>query len=1389
MTFIRKYWNVILVTIILLSLYISLLRNHSKYFDEIEHELSSQKVVCLDNKFSQETLKAVLQNNHYVQTEKEAVFIANILTERFDSVMHIGSLSELKNNFWKATIEEVENYGGECHKESYARMCYDLEQYYLSNNQNTSNMLSKISVDEKCEGKIKVFVYEKQKNVSYISKLLKKDKTPCSEVYVRLNEHDYDEESGVVSEIPVAILKTNEDGFVVFEGLDVESSYSVLPIKEGFKYGSAKGTTRTILKDFNKGKMEIDFMQSPITIPLIDSNTLRQIKEDGTFIVRTPDDFKRSLFRNFFLIIILWWGIVLLLNLFRRKVDVVIVSSLMGLTGICILMMYSLHNPLMDTILGEEMFPGIFAGGILLFLVQFINPIAFYQDRLKLRFDYLSSIFKVSKGWGYLFFGLFLTLLLFPFGSEVGGMNVNLNLFGLRFQPSEITKYLIVVFLSAYFCQNAEKIILYSNSGSVNLLRHKLLNMTGMILGFAFLMFIYIALQDLGPAMVVAFTFIIQYSLIKSKVDLKGLDSDNPHTQVSAIRNLLTCDFALLIYGVITFVICLYLGSLLKVKLLGAISWFVAWIIGGWSKRKFIESPILFNIIITAFVFGSSLQYIPISACEKIGERLEARASMCTNTWGVLDATEQVATENSQVVEGLWGLATGGLNGQGLSRGECTFIPAYKTDMILESIGTQLGFCGILLVMLLYCMLLRRSIVVGYKSYHPFSFYLCTGISIVTGIQILLIALGSLGIIPLTGVAVPFLSYGKVSMILNLFAFGLILSVSHYGCKSNLDHSMVNKYNGPTALLTGVFTLLILFVCGTFFKYQVLDRKDTLMRHLFVKTSNQEPEIRYNPRIQLLTKKMRMGDIYDRNGVLLATSDKRKLKNHTAYTTCKLKSDTIKKQSRYYPFGEHLFFMVGDYNTKLFFNTKDQRGYMAEYRHLDSLRGYDNIKEKINILPVKVSAGKFVLGVRETDTIKNFALRDYSDLLPYLKAGIQSDRVKDYNNDDENWWKLGKIRPNDIHLTVDAILQTRLQQGIEEHMQKRFSEAKYNKTRVSVVILDAKKGDLLASAVYPLPDYKVLHNLSPKELDRYSDSRDSKWKAYTDMDLGVCFPTAPGSTAKVTTGLAGLKKCGVAAGAYKFYYDSIEKVGADPNRLRNKWVNMNDAITWSSNNYMIKLLNTCDLYEELGNIYHQLGVDGIADRMKAEKDEAIKTYNSYYKKDIKNRGSLNCHRAWQWAWGQGSLSVTPLQMAKVVSIVGNEGKLLNTRYLLTEEISSTQIVQKKEADLMKAYMKNEAKEHSKFEYEFVGGKTGTPQRDMTDIINGKKVKLKPNDGWYICFIEQADIYPNDRHDDCIAIAVRMERLGKGDGDGGSGKAVYLTKDVVIKTLKELNYIQ
>lgn len=1398
----KSKFFIVAITALMLFLYYSLLDNHSRYFDDINHKLSKVETLCLNDDLHEDDIEKVLIQNHYVECESDAKFIADVIVERLENKKNINSLFDLNKNSWKATVDEVEKSSGEMHKDLYKRMCMDLEQTEIPSYEK-SDLPSKIILNDKFDGEISVYVYRKDENASWISKTLRKDKVPCSNIYVRLKEHYYNDSLKVLLDESKAVLKTDVNGLVTFKGLDKDASYSVLPISKGHKYGSAKGTIQATLADYEDAFFE--FEQLPITIPLFLSKTIRQIKDDGTFIVRTPEDFKKSLSFNFVLILIIWWGAIILLKLCRRSIDYYMAGSLMGLTGICLLMMYSLNNPLTDVMLGEEMAIGIMVGCVLLFIIQFINPIAFYQDRLKVPFD-LSTRFGLRKGVGYLLLGLILTSLLFtPLGQEIGGMKVNLNL-GIKFQPSEITKYLIVIFMSAYFCRNAEKIILYSEPGRNNLLGHKYWSMLWMIVGFVLLMGIYVLLQDLGPAMVVAFTFIIQYSIIKSKVDISALNDGYDEKGALAIKHFLTCDIAMLIYGILTFLIFLFVGDKLNFKLLAGVLWFVVWIYWGYSKRKqIVESPILFNLVIFAFVFGSNLKQIPHSTFEKIGERLEARSSMSTNTWGVLglDGAEQNPAENSQVVDGLWGLASGGLNGQGLSRGECSLIPAFNTDMILESIGTQLGFWGILFVMLLYCVLLRRTVVVGFSSYHPFTFYLCLGIAIATGVQLLIIALGSIGVIPLTGVAVPLLSYGKVSMILNLLAFGLVLSVSHYGYKINQDYSEVNKYNGPIVILTCSFMMLVLVVCGTFFKYQVVDRNEVLVRPLLVKTNNDSPIIKYNPRIQLLTQNMRMGDIYDRNGVLLATSDKKKLAHHSASEVCKLNIDTIKKQNRYYPFDKHLFFMVGDYNTKLFFNGSD-RGYMAEARHLDSLRGYSNIKKdargrniKIDIKPVEISAGRFVQNKTKSEEVFNIAYRDYSDLLPYLKAGINSERLEDYNNGDESWWNLGKIKPNDIHLTVDAILQTRLQQGMEVHMKKNFSGSTWNKVRASVVVLDANKGDLLASAVYPLPNYETLIDAP----NSYSDNKKgTDWKSYTDMDLGLSYATAPGSTAKVISAIAGFMKEGNSIAQQRYHVHSDEKIfPKEP--IGN--LDLQSALRYSSNCYFINLVNDKNLYNELAHIYGNIGIQmygnksyGLQHReptdiwkknVLKQEENCISAYNKYMEKRKSSKQKMNNKSgkpdAWSWAWGQNDIYATPVSMARAISIVANNGKMPVTRFLKEIESINIDVLESSNCNIMKEYLRFTAKHHDNFDVlsSRLGGKTGTPERVW---INTKGRETISNDGWYICFIEKANIDNEHKNSGCLAVAVRIERTGS----AMSGKAVSLTKDIVIKTLQDLNYI-
>ena len=111
--------------------------------------------------------------------------------------------------------------------------------------------------------------------------------------------------------------------------------------------------------------------------------------------------------------------------------------------------------------------------------------------------------------------------------------------------------------------------------------------------------------------------------------------------------------------------------------------------------------------------------------------------------------------------------------------------------------------------------------------------------------------------------------------------------------------------------------------------------------------------IEYNPRIALLTKEMWAGNIYDRNGLLLATSDPDQLSDKAVLDSlieAGVDGNYIQQiaqahTKRYYPFAEHLFFMLGDLNTGLFFGYDEDCpiGYMAEAQHLSYLRDYDNL--------------------------------------------------------------------------------------------------------------------------------------------------------------------------------------------------------------------------------------------------------------------------------------------------------------------------------------------------------------------------------------------------------------------------------------------------------------
>ena len=1490
-------------TLLLCVILLSLFRNQKPFFERVKKDYEEGRAVNLSDKTESADIAKILIYNGYTANETDAKFIADTLAARLRRHMVYANLYHLQKRAFGKVPALV--------ADSAKVLTNKLEKSYEAVGWTTGlPQMDELATVARIQS-------YKSDSANITIKLHSDNNQNLSNAIVRLTEY-YTDTVGVAHSEVIAYAKTDDAGRAVFTGLDKSHGYSVMPIKHGFEYGYTKGVKEGKFKK----NITLHFEQLEHRIQMIDNATIKQIKNDGTITVRTPEEYKTEVIKWFVLILFAWWLLALLIARRQPGYDPWIIAALMFLTGLCVIVMYAIQNPLTEELRGTVMASGVLWGIGIITLLQFVDFIKFYQNRTKINFDIPSvgirwiflpfkqkvawlipilsgkapwykkvgallllgccfpfAIFNIPafnkinksvihflerspKGFGWILLAILITLLLWtPLGQEIGGMKVNLRLMGLTFQPSEITKYLILFFMAAFFTQNADTIIEYSQPNRTKLWA-KIKTLGWVIGGLIFLMALYALLGDMGPALVIGIAFVLMYSLVKSKVNLDNLTEDDKW------KRIFTCDFALMSYGIISFAACIIGGYLLggiKISLLFALLWFVLWVIFGYLQHKqFFESAVIINILVFLFVFGGDIaRQIPVVRDTDIAERFEQRTHMCVNTWGNPDikhlGKEAEPVSNTQVANGLWAIATGGISGQGLGNGNPNLIPAFHTDMILSSIAEQTGWIGLLCIIGMFCLLLRHIVIIGYRVGHPFAFYFCIGVAIVIAVQFFIIALGSSGMIPLTGVSVPFLSYGRVSMMLNLAAVGIVLSLSKNVKKDTLNAAQdqvrrrsVGDYNYPVAIVTWIYVLIAVFTLGVWGHYAIWTRSKTLTHIAYVLSREGYPIIEYNPRIALLTREMWAGDIYDRKGILLATSNPDKLADKEMlkkYVEAGLKSEDIDHVSRahsrrYYPFGNHLFFMLGDQNNGLFFSydRNNPVGYMAEAQHLSYLRDYDNLHDKRhNPTPTVELKGKINTHSRfiasdGKDTTIRYRLRDNHELVKYLKKGANGRPLRKHNQKVLN----GDF---DLHLTLDAKLQTDLQNRISTYVQNTPSLQNNNLLRISVVVLDAKNGDLLSSANYPLPDYQRMREEDLAGNRYYNDNKKTKeWAAYTDRDLGLTYQTMPGSTAKVMSAMAGLQGLGTKAADKKYLVlreEIIESGSAEepykgksyPKRKIPFTVNLVDmrmAIVESSNCYFINLVNDNDLYWSLDSVYETVGIriDDITpyylsyevddekhasfiDTIQSVKGRALPYYKKY--KESGKRKKMN-YGDWQWAWGQGTMSATPLNMARVASTIVNRGVMPTTQYVLptnkhTQQMrneNNIRLLSERESGILKDYMKEESanqwyRQNTPVHIpDFVGGKTGTPERVLidkdsvcinpktnkpftlyyhkNDEIQWKKTPTKKNDGWYMFFIEGQD------NQNPLAVCVRMER------GSGSGAAVRLTKSVVLESLYANKYI-
>ncbi len=851
---------------------------------------------------------------------------------------------------------------------------------------------------------------------------------------------------------------------------------------------------------------------------LLTPEQIRQLKP--AIAVRSPEQFQHAFF--------LWSGLYILafyiVHLAWRwkgfAGDEFLLPVIHLLSGAGLILMISLRDPLRDTLMFQDFAQGAIIGCLLLLVCS-------------LR-DYEVEFRGLSFVW--LGLALLLAVSLGLFGSGPGESDAKVNLF--FFQPMEVIRILLVLFLAGYFARNWDALRdLKTRRGPLSRFSlPRLEYVLPAVIGVATALIMFFLLKDLGPALVVGCLFLAMFSVARNR----------PWAGIAGL--------------------CLVV--------------FVFWV---------------------AHHFGYP-------------ETVTQRINMRNSPW------DNYVHGGDQLAHSLWALASGGLLGSGLGMGSPESIPAGHTDLIVSALGEEWGFAGVLGVYLLYAFMLWRCLNIALRSSGVYSFFLVIGLAMVTALQIILITGGLLGVIPLSGVVSPFLSFGRTSMAANFALFGIILAVS-----GRPKGDQIVRFGRPTAWLSG---LVIFSFAGLMAEAALIQTKladDIAARAALVVQASGPRQYEYNPRLTQLARAISKGEVVDRNGLPLASSDWSKLEAHRAdYAAIGAALPaSAPPQRRFYPLGPRMFYLLGDVTS-----TRKRGAPNTSFIERASrirLQGFDDYAE------LEVTKDPDT-----GDTVRRIKY-DYRDLVPVLRHRNEPDspEVKDVLD-----------RNRDVKMSIDARFQMRASAILEAELHK------LGKTKGSLVVLDPDNGDLLAAVSYPWPAPAQFATLSA---DPSADVKDDDLQDRARYGL---YP--PGSSFKIVTAIAALRKDPELA---KEVYSCIRLAdGRNGNFVGKSKRPIRDDVMDKSPHGSVDMAKgiavSCNAYfAQLGaykvgakQLYDTAGLFGIATASPNTPE--------------KLREALP-----QASYGQGQVVVSPFQMARVAASVANGGKVLQGRWVIDDSNS------------------------------------------------------------------------------------------------------------------------
>jgi cell division protein FtsW len=170
-------------------------------------------------------------------------------------------------------------------------------------------------------------------------------------------------------------------------------------------------------------------------------------------------------------------------------------------------------------------------------------------------------------------------------------------------------------------------------------------------------------------------------------------------------------------------------------------------------------------LTIVLLIIGALLAY-------KLFGRVRLRVENWTNPWPNANGT------GLQPVQGWYALGSGGIAGTGLGLGQPWLVPLASTDYMFTSIGEELGLVGAIGVIAAFMLFVGGAFRIAVDAVRPFTKLFAAGLATIVGLQSFLIIGGATRVIPLTGISLPFVSYGGSSLVANFAVLAILLRIS-----------------------------------------------------------------------------------------------------------------------------------------------------------------------------------------------------------------------------------------------------------------------------------------------------------------------------------------------------------------------------------------------------------------------------------------------------------------------------------------------------------------------------------------------------------------------------------------------------------------------------------